>query len=72
VPALGEGDSYDRRMKELLKVAVGSIDHFSEQSDKLRALARDVRELREADAANDDARRDRAIERLKAKREDSA
>ncbi|PSJ38823.1 hypothetical protein [Allosphingosinicella deserti] len=72
VPALGKGDGYDRRMKALLKVAVGTIDQVGEQSDKLRNLARDVRELRAADAANDEARRERAIERLKAKREEGA
>lgn len=72
VPALGKGDGYDRRMKSLLKVAVGTIDQVGEQSDKLRTLARDVRELRAADAANDEARRERAIERLKAKREEGA
>ncbi|TFI58106.1 hypothetical protein E2493_11940 [Sphingomonas parva] len=70
VPALGKGDDYDRRMKKLLEVAVGTVDQVSEQSDRMRSLARDVRELRAADEANDEARRDRAIERLRAKRED--
>lgn len=71
VPALGKADPYLRRADKLLGVAVGSVDEFGQQSDKLRSLARDVRELREADEAKDEARRDRAIERLKAKRQEA-
>ena len=49
-------------------MAVGSIDELTSRADQLREMAGNVRDLREADAANDDARRDRALDRLRARR----
>jgi len=72
VPGLGRADPYVREAARKLAVAVGTIDELTEKADQMREMARDVRELREADAAHDDARRDRALERLKAKRSDGA
>lgn len=70
VPALGEGDTYARRAEELLSVATGTLDEIGEQSDKLRSLAADVRELRASDEAGDDARRRKALDRLRARKQE--
>jgi len=72
IPGLGRADPYVRDTARKLAVAVGTIDELTDKADQMREMARDVRELREADAAHDDARRDRALERLKAKRADDA
>jgi len=72
IPGLGRADPYVREAARKLAVVVGTIDELTDKADQMRGMARDVRELREADAAHDDARRDRALERLKAKRSDAA
>ncbi|RSV40655.1 hypothetical protein CA233_09555 [Sphingomonas sp. ABOLD] len=64
IPALSEPKGYAERTRELLTVAVGSIDQLTELADKMR----DVRELKAADEAHDDARRERALAKLQAKR----
>jgi len=72
VPALGEGDAYARRAEELLSVATGTLDEIGEQSDKLRSMAADVRELRASDEAGDDARRRKALDRLRTRKQEAA
>jgi len=72
IPGLGRADPYVREAARKLAVVVGTIDELTDKADQMRSMARDVRELREADAAHDDARRDRALERLKAKRSSEA
>jgi len=72
IPGLGRADPYVRETARKLSVAVGTIDELSAKGDQLRASARAVRELKEADESNDDARRDRALERLKGRRAESA
>lgn len=71
VPGLGRDDPYVRETARKLSVAVGSVQEFGEKADRMRSLARDVRELKAADEANDEARRERALERLKARREEA-
>lgn len=68
IPGLGRADPYVRETARKLTVAVGSIDELTSKADQLREMASNVRDLREADAANDDARRDRALDRLRARR----
>ncbi|WP_339913743.1 hypothetical protein [uncultured Brevundimonas sp.] len=68
IPGLGRADPYVRETARKLAVAVGSIDELTSRADQLREMAGNVRDLREADAANDDARRDRALDRLRARR----
>lgn len=68
IPGLGRADPYVRETARKLAVAVGTIAELTDKADEMRALASNVRELRDADAANDDARRDRALDRLRARR----
>lgn len=68
IPVLSKPDGYAERAKKLLTVAVGSVDQLTELADKMR----DVRELKAADEANDDARRERALAKLQAKRREDA
>ena len=68
IPGLGRADPYVRESARKLLVAVGTVDELTEKADQLREQAQAVRELQAADAANDDARRDRALDRLKARR----
>ncbi|KPF75253.1 hypothetical protein IP88_07175 [alpha proteobacterium AAP81b] len=70
IPGLGKADHYVREVARKFSTLAGAIDDIGSKADRLRGLARDMRELKEADAANDDARRDRALERLKAKRQE--
>jgi hypothetical protein len=70
IPGLGRADTYVRETLRKLQVAVGTVDEIGQKADRLRSLARDMRELKEADEANDEARRERAIERLKARRQE--
>jgi hypothetical protein len=70
IPGLGRADPYVREAARKLSVAVGTIDELSEKADKLRESAQAARELREADEANDDARRDRAVSRLRGRRDE--
>lgn len=68
VPGLGPADPYVRDSRRKLGVAVGTLQEIGDKSDRLRETAQAVRELQRADEAGDDARRDRALERLKARR----
>ena len=68
IPGLGRADPYIRESARKLSVVVGTIDELTTKADQLREMAQSVRELQEADATNDDARRDRALDRLKARR----
>ncbi len=68
IPGLGRADPYVRESARKLAVAVGTIDELTSKADQMRELASNVRNLREADAANDDARRDRALDNLRARR----
>jgi hypothetical protein len=70
IPGLGRADPYVRETAEKLRVAVGTIEELGEKADRMRSLARDMRELKAADEANDEARRERALERLKARRQE--
>ena len=72
IPGLGRADPYVRETARKLSVAVGELADYAERADRLREMASDVRELKEADEARDDARRDRALERLKAKRSEES
>ncbi|AYV47423.1 hypothetical protein CFHF_05770 [Caulobacter flavus] len=72
IPGLGRADPYVRETARKLSSHVGEIADFAEKADRLREMASDVRELKEADEARDDARRDRALERLKAKRSEES
>lgn len=72
IPGLGRADPYVRETARKLAVVVGTIDELTDKADQMREMARDVRELREADESHDDARRERALEKLKAKRADEA
>ncbi len=73
IPGLGRADPYVRETARKLAVVVGSLEDIGEKSDRLREQASAIRDLKAADEANDDARRDRALERLQARRaEDSA
>ena len=71
VPTLDDS-SYAKRAKKLLGVDVGTLEELAERAEKLRDTLRDVRELKAADEAGDDKRRDRALEKLKAKRQEDA
>lgn len=68
IPGLGRADPYVRETARKLAVAVGTIAELTDKADEMHALASNVRELRDADTANDDARRDRALDRLRARR----
>lgn len=70
VPGLGRADPYVRETAQKLKVAVGTLEEMGEKAERMRSLARDMRELKAADEANDEARRERALERLKARRQE--
>lgn len=72
IPGLGRADPYVRETARKLTVAVGELADFADKAERMREMASDVRELKEADEARDDARRDRALERLKAKRSEDA
>lgn len=72
IPGLGRADPYVRETARKLSSYVGEVADFAEKADRLREMASDVRELKEADEARDDARRDRALERLKAKRSEES
>jgi hypothetical protein len=72
IPGLGRADPYVRETARKLSVAVGELADYAEKADRLREMASDVRELKEADEARDDARRDRALERLKARRSEES
>ncbi|KSB89704.1 hypothetical protein AS593_01370 [Caulobacter vibrioides] len=72
IPGLGRADPYVRETARKLSSYVGELADFGEKADRLREMASDVRELKEADEARDDARRDRALERLKAKRSEES
>ena len=71
IPGLGKADPYVRETARKLQVAVGTVDEIGQKADRLRSLARDMRELKDADAAGDEARRERALGRLKAKRQEA-
>ena len=71
VPTLDDS-SYAKRAKKLLRVDVGSLEELADRAEKLRDTLRDVRDLKAADEAGDDKRRDRALERLKTKRQEEA
>jgi hypothetical protein len=68
VPGLGQADPYVRESRRKLAVSVGTLEEIADKSERLREAALAVRELQRADEAGDDARRDRALERLKAGR----
>ncbi len=70
IPGLGKADHYVREAARKLSTLAGAIDDIGSKADRLRGLARDMRELKEADAANDEARRERALDRLKARRQE--
>jgi hypothetical protein len=70
IPGLGRADGYVRDTVRKLSVLVGSIDEIGQKADRLRGMAREMRELREADEANDEARRERALDRLRARRQE--
>ncbi len=72
IPGLGRADPYVRETARKLSSYVGEVADFAEKADRMREMASDVRELKEADEARDDARRDRALERLKAKRSEES
>ncbi|MDG2528598.1 hypothetical protein [Caulobacter endophyticus] len=72
IPGLGRADPYVRETARKLSAYVGDIADYAEKADRLREMAGDVRELKEADEARDDARRDRALERLKSKRSEES
>lgn len=72
VPDLVKELPFSPKVKEALKVAVGSVDDLTDRAERLRDTLRDARELKAADEAGDDRRRDRALERLKAKRQEDA
>jgi hypothetical protein len=69
IPGLSESSGYAQRARRLLTVTVGTLEEIAEKSDRLRAQALEARDLAEAATAKDEARRVRAIERLKARRE---
>ena len=71
IPGLGKVDHYVRETARKLQVAVGTVDEIGQKADRLRSLARDMRELKDADEANDEARRERALDRLKTKRQEA-
>lgn len=64
-------DPYLRDTARKLAVTTGSLDDIGEKSDRLRRQARALRGLAAADEAGDEARRDRALERLQARRASS-
>lgn len=68
IPGLGRADPYVRETARKLSVVVGELEEIGEKADRLRETASSVRELKAADEANDDARRDRALARLQGKR----
>ncbi|OYX78005.1 MAG: hypothetical protein B7Y82_05550 [Sphingomonadales bacterium 32-65-25] len=70
IPGIGKADHYVREAARKLSTLAGAIDDIGSKADRLRGLARDMRELKEADAANDEARRERALDRLKARRQE--
>lgn len=70
IPGLGKADHYVREAARKLSTLADAFDDIGSKADRLRGLARDMRELKEADAANDESRRERALERLKAKRQE--
>lgn len=70
IPGIGKTDHYVREAARKLSTLAGAIDDIGSKADRLRGLARDMRELKEADAANDEARRERALDRLKARRQE--
>ncbi|WP_313671434.1 hypothetical protein [Sandarakinorhabdus sp.] len=70
IPGLGKADHYVREAARKLSTLAGAVDDVGSKADRLRGLARDMRELKEADAANDEARRERALDRLKARRQE--
>ena len=69
VPALGKGDGYDKRAQRLLGVDVGSLEDIAAQSDKLRDQARQMREIADLATEKDEARRERAINRLRERKQ---
>lgn len=68
IPGLGRADPYVRETARKLTVAVGTVDELTEKADQMREQAQAIRELEAADAAGDDERRERALERLKVRR----
>lgn len=72
IPGLGRADPYVRGTLRKLSVVVGSLQEIGDKSERLRESAQAMRELQRADEAGDDARRDRALERLKARRAEDA
>ena len=70
ITGIGKADHYVREAARKLSTLAGAIDDIGSKADRLRGLARDMRELKEADAANDEARRERALDRLKARRQE--
>jgi len=71
IPGLGRADRYVQEAAKKLQVLVGTLDEIGQKADRLRSLASDMRELKDADEANDEARRERALNRLKAKRQEN-
>jgi hypothetical protein len=69
VPALGKDDGYDKRAQRLLGVDVGSLEDIAAQSDKLRDQARQMREIADLATEKDEARRERAINRLRERKQ---
>jgi hypothetical protein len=70
IPGLGRADGYVRDTARKLSVLVGTIEEIGQKADRLRSMARDMREVKEADEANDEARRERALDRLRARRQE--
>ncbi len=70
IPGLGRADGYVREAARKLSVLVGTIEEIGEKADRLRSMAREMRELKEADESNDEARRERALDRLRARRQE--
>lgn len=70
IPGLGKADHYVRETARKLSTLASTVDDIGSKADRLRGLARDMRELKQADDANDDARRERALGRLKARRQE--
>jgi hypothetical protein len=72
LPGRAAADPYLRDMGRKLGVETGTIAEIGARSEGLRETALAIRELREADEARDETRRERALGRLRQRRAEAA
>lgn len=72
LPRRAAADPYLRDLGRKLGVDTGTIAEIGARSEELRETALAIRELREADEARDETRRERALGRLRQRRTEAA